>query len=472
MFSRCVLFSWIKFHFSLSPKKEKYPKFLTRYCQAAGFCLWILLKYRKFWLPAYGYFLPNIQTTEAITLHRFCAEKVKQFCKSKGGLFIKLGQYAGSLQNVLPREYLQELSTLEDQAENVPVQDLLQVLQSDLGSFCILLTNISEKPIGSASIAQVHLARILTSSTVVAVKVQKPNTLVHFTQDLRFLEMVLSVYQFLKGGYEPAIWKIFAEFCREIQEEMNFMTEMANNRRLAQCFQGNIHIHVPDIFPNLCSRRILTMEFIDGMKIDDCLSLDKETRFRISRTLHEAFARMMFQRRFLHMDPHPGNIILQWPQDERQFRIVLIDTGKCYSIDLAFTRNLANFLIAIALRDTQRLARFVNTTGDDCGMLLASLFLGRKMAQHWLLVDESEIDNRQHKYSLEDYIHLLTSIHPQWLTVLRPLLVIRGISRKLGYPKDVSTIYAPFATQLLFKAWSKTLLTYSRENYSVRNNVS
>ncbi|GJD05765.1 Uncharacterized aarF domain-containing protein kinase 1 [Galdieria sulphuraria] len=218
LWSRCILFSWIKFHFSLTPKKERHPKFLARYCQTVGFGLWILVQYRKFWLPIYGKLLPNIQTPEAIALHRSCAEKVKEFCKSKGGLFIKLGQYTGSLQNVLPKEYLQELSTLQDQAEEVPIQDLLQVIKTDLGSFYGLITNISEKPIGCASIAQVHTAHIAMSSTIVAIKVQKPNTRLQFAQDLRILQLIISMYQTLKG-------------------EMNFVTEIANNRKLAQCFR-------------------------------------------------------------------------------------------------------------------------------------------------------------------------------------------------------------------------------------------
>ena len=455
--SRCILFSWIPFHGSISLKKESYPNVLKRYCQTTGFCFWLLLQYRKFWFPVYGLLFPRVQPFEAEVIHRCCAGKVKQFCKDKGGLFIKLGQYAACLHNVLPKEYLQELATLEDHAEECPIQDVLQVIERELGPFRSLLTNISERPIGCASIAQVHTANLLMSSTVVAIKVQKPNIPMQFAQDVRMLHILLSMYQTFKGGYDPTVWNIFVEFMREIQQEMNFVNERANNRKLAQCFQENDHIHVPHIFPCLSSRRVLTMEYIDGMTIDQCLSFDKEIRFRIARTLHEAFAKMLFQHRFLHMDPHPGNILLQWPQDNNHFRLVLIDTGKCQYVDSDFMEKFANFIVAVFLRDAQRLSRLLRDI--EYGELLASLFLGRKITRSWLHVDDeaaATIANaNRKKYSVQDYIHIVTWIQPEWLTILRPFLVIRGISRKLGYPKDVSRIYAPFALQLVWKTWSR-----------------
>lgn len=459
--SRCILFSWIRFHSSsVNPKtKKKYPTLFVRYCQVAGFCFFLLVEYRKFWLPLYGYLLPSIEPIEAIHLHGSCARKVKEFCKRKGGLFVKLGQYASSLQNILPKEYLQELATLQDQAQEYPIQDLLQVLQTELGPFRGLLTDISETPIGCASIAQVHKANLIMSSTKVAIKIQKPNVQEQFADDLRMLQVVLSIYQTLKGGYEPIIWNIFVEFIKEIQQEMDFVKEMANNRKLARCFQENYHIQVPRIFPRLCSRRVFTMEYIDGMNMDDCISLDKQTRYRIVQTLHEAFARMLFEGRFLHMDPHPGNIILQYPTDSQRFRMVFIDTGKCSSVDPAFIEKFANLILAIVLRDTQRLASLFPDTSYDGGELFASFFLGKKMARTWL--NHSELVGRKH--SIHDYLHIISSVHPQFVTVMRPFLVIRGISRKLGYPKDATNIYAPFAMQLAWKTWLRRLHQNSME---------
>eukprot|EP00871_Galdieria_phlegrea_P001218 jgi/Galph1/2097/GphlegSOOS_G790.1 len=212
------------------------------------------------------------------------------------------------------------------------------------------------------------------------------------------------------------------------------------------------------------------MEYIDGIKLSDCFSLQTNVRYRIAQTLHEAFATMLFDKGFIHMDMHPGNIIVQHTRDENEIRLVLLDTGKCRPLDEEFLQVFAQWMVAITEQNFKTLKKFFHVKQNELFIeLLAALFVGTKTIQGWEgnsnnnSTSHTKTKNLRHSYRVEDYLDFINAAHPEWLNILRSFLIVRGVSRKLGYRKNVSYLYSPHALRhlLLLKRKTHRLASFS-----------
>jgi len=220
----------------------------------------ILIDYKLFYDPE------NIHI-----LHEKAAARILYCCQRNGGLYIKLGQGIAAMNHVLPPQYNRTFSVLYDKAPSVTYDRVEKIFMEDLGrSPDEIFSEFDHEPIASASIAQVHKAR-LKDGTTVAVKVQKPQIRVQISWDL-FMYKVLT-YLFEKSFDLPLYWSV--EYTSDqLRKETDFLIEGKNAERAAANFHSD-DLYVPKVFWQHSTSRILITEWIDGVKIDNRAELDR-----------------------------------------------------------------------------------------------------------------------------------------------------------------------------------------------------
>jgi predicted unusual protein kinase regulating ubiquinone biosynthesis (AarF/ABC1/UbiB family) len=262
------------------------------------------------------------------------------------GLILKGCQFLGSRADVLPREYVEVLSKLQDRVPPKPFPVVKKSIERELG--CDLedvFASIEREPVASASLAQVHEA-ILKSGERVAVKVQYPEIEALVRSDLANLRMLFRTVDFMERDFD--LMPLVDELASYVPRELNFVNEGHNAETVARMFAGRDDVVVPRIHWQLTTRRVLVMEFIDGIKITDVAGLRSaglDTN-RVARLLAEAYCEQILRHGFFHADPHPGNIMVQ-RRDNGEPRLVLLDFGLAKDLPPRFREGVVSFAAAL-----------------------------------------------------------------------------------------------------------------------------
>jgi predicted unusual protein kinase regulating ubiquinone biosynthesis (AarF/ABC1/UbiB family) len=259
----------------------------------------------------------------------------RQTAVDLGGLMIKLGQFLGARADLLPAEALDELAALHDEVPAERFEDIKAVLEREwrapLGE---VVAKIEPEPTGSASLGQVHRAE-LHDGRIIAIKVRRPGIAAIVRTDLRTLRFVLRVV----GWVAPAANRItdlgalYREFRRTVYEELDYHQEARNAERFAAIFADDPNIVVPGVIRGYSTRRVLVLEWVDGIKITHFAALDAAgvDRDALANRLAASYFKQVLEVGFFHADPHPGNIFVQprrpgvpgWEED----RLVFVDFG-------------------------------------------------------------------------------------------------------------------------------------------------
>ncbi|XP_065577697.1 aarF domain-containing protein kinase 1-like isoform X3 [Artemia franciscana] len=263
---------------------------------------------------------------EKSKVHKRSAERLLELCKVNGGAFIKVGQHIGALEYLLPIEYVETMRVLHSKAPQSPLDDIMKVLRTDLNKEPEeIFEAIDPEPLGAASLAQVHKAK-LKDGTTVAVKVQHPLVKAHSLVDMKTMELLvrLVAWTFPEFQFE---WLV-EEMKKNLPLELDFRCEGENAERVRRTFSCFPWLKVPQIYWDLTTDRVLTMEFMDGGQVND-VEYMKENNISpkdISRKLGDLYSEMIFVQGYVHCDPHPGNVLVQ-PAGNGNARIVLLDHG-------------------------------------------------------------------------------------------------------------------------------------------------
>ncbi|CAB9523163.1 protein kinase UbiB [Seminavis robusta] len=273
-----------------------------------------------------------------------------------GATFIKAGQMMSVRPDVLPQPTLDELAKLQDSVvpfdTTIAVEQIERELGGPLGQF---FTSISEEPVAAASLAQVYLATLNDGKdTKVAVKVQRPEVLGTVSKDLYVLRRAAEVFQGLVERFAPQQRTNYVALLNEwsigFYTELDFNNEAQNQQRLRQILiDNNIQgVVVPNVFEELCTRRILVSEWMEGKKLSEC---SKEQIAEVTPYAQEAFLVQLFSEGFFHADPHPGNILYLNEPTEEGHKVALIDCGLMASIGPADRDNMISAVIHLANKD-------------------------------------------------------------------------------------------------------------------------
>jgi len=325
--------------------------------------------------------------------HRRNAERLYRLATSLQGLMIKPCQFLSSRADLVPDEYIDVLSRLQDQVPPRPYREIRRVIRRELGAWPEdLYAAFDPRPIASASLAQVHRAR-LHDGRDVAVKVQYPGIRRIARADLQNMMLLAKALSRIERPYD------FTPIVRELQNLVPFELDFVNEGRNAETVSRNLRHRpeflVPGIVWERTSRRVLTMDFIEGSKISDVAGMRAAgiDTARVAQLLTEAYCEQMLINGFFHADPHPGNLIVQ-PGP----RIALIDFGLSKRFPAAFRRAFVELTRAIILKDDAATARAFKDLGfrarrDDPKTFIAlgDAFLGRAVRENKVYADQEMV---------------------------------------------------------------------------------
>jgi len=260
-------------------------------------------------------------------VHQEVAEAILQCCQLNGGLYIKFGQGVASMNHILPKQYNETFSILHDKALSVEFDYVEEVFLEEFGKTPDdMFQEFERQPIASASIAQVHRA-VTKEGLPVAVKVQKPAIQRQFNWDMFCYRIILTV---IEQAFElPLMWS-YEYTVRQMEKEVDFRVEKENSRKaqaeLSKSSSLKDVVIIPHVFDHLSSRRVMTAEWIDGVKINEAKSLGLDLS-KIHSTAVSIFGFQIFESGFVHCDPHPGNLLVQKSEVSPYFKLVLLDHG-------------------------------------------------------------------------------------------------------------------------------------------------
>lgn len=281
--------------------------------------------------------------------------RLRMLCEELGPSFVKLGQIMSTRADLLPESYTAELSLLRDSARSFPFEQVEAILLEEFGrSAHSMFRSIDPEPTAAASISQVHRA-ILHDGQVAAVKIQRPAIAKIVRADLDILKNLAQLVE--RRIRELAVYRPVAlahEFERTIKRELDFTIERASIERCRRLFAGDSTIHVVRTFPEYCTSRVLTMEFIEGAAINDREAIlgfgqiPEEVADRGARIVLE----MVFRHGFFHADPHPGNLrVLE------SGVIAPLDYGIFGQLDAITRERIADLLSGLIAQDPDRVLR-------------------------------------------------------------------------------------------------------------------
>jgi predicted unusual protein kinase regulating ubiquinone biosynthesis (AarF/ABC1/UbiB family) len=293
--------------------------------------------------------------------HRDSAEAVYQTALELRGLVLKGCQYVGARADLMPPEWIEVLSRLQDQvpARELPV--VRRVVEAELGRpLEAVFRRFAPEPVASASLAQVHEA-VLRDGRRVAVKVQYPEIARLVRSDLANLRALFRAIGWLEPDVD--LMPIVEELSRHVPRELDFLGEASNAERVAAIFAGRDDVRVPRVHRELCTRRVLVMEFVDGVKITerDALQRAGVDLDRLVRTLVEAWCEQVLVHGFFQADPHPGNLLVE-PDGGR---LVLLDFGLAKRLPARFRADSLVFLTALLRRDPEQMADALAALGFE-----------------------------------------------------------------------------------------------------------
>jgi len=381
-------------------------------------------------------------------------ERIRMVCEELGTTFIKFAQIASNRPDLLPEDLILELEKLQDQAPKVPIDQIHSVLEHELARPLLeVVEHFEEKPLASASMAQVHRARLIGGKEVV-LKIQRPGIRETIDADIGILKNIISIIesyfpQYLV--YQPH--ELLKMFEQSINEELSFRMEASNLKHFQKMFRDNDQVFIPAYYAELSTDRILCMEYVDGHKITD---LENLSRFNITgedlafRGISLYFEQV-FEHGFFHADPHPGNIFVM---DDG--RIAFIDYGMVGTVIDDDKVAFARILLAMYEQDVQGLKKAILkfSTGLSKDKLRELEYDIIYFLREYSSKAIEDIDSDEMMQGLNAlFFHYKLKIPSNLLLLLKALVIIEGVGLQLNPRYDIVQNIGPFAQRLLKKKY-------------------
>jgi ubiquinone biosynthesis protein len=276
-------------------------------------------------------------------------DRVRRALEDLGPSFIKLGQLLSTRGDVLPSEYIEELSKLQDQVPAVPFSQIQPVIEGELGrSLDDIFDTIAHQALAAASVAQVHAAR-LKSGERVAVKVIRPGIHKRIQKDIQLMYYVAEkIENRLELGRILGAVNLVKEFERTIFRELDMLVEAGHIERFAESFKEIDEIHIPRVYWEHTSKSVLVMEHIDGIKMDNVAEIKRHgiDPQEVAMIGLRSFSRQLMDVGIFHADPHPGNTLVMYDG-----RVGLVDFGIVGYLDEETMLQVAHVFLGFAEHD-------------------------------------------------------------------------------------------------------------------------
>lgn len=302
------------------------------------------------------------------------AREFRQFAISMGGVMIKLGQFVSTRVDILPEQIINELKSLQDEVPTIPFTQIRRVLESELGPIHDHFEWLNETPVAAASLGQVHRAKLHNGDRVV-VKVQRPGIRDIVYTDLASLRIVAWVVNKFRFINRRANMNALAEeFGRVLLEEISYVQEAKNAIRFGEMFKNDHGVYVPAVYTEHSTDKVLVIEDVTSIKLTDTAALDAAgiNRNVVAKRLMDTYLVQIFEKRFFHADPHPGNLFVyplpveegqQFGKEGRPFYLIFIDFGMTGTLTKEISDGLVATLTAVINRDARAMVQSYKRLG-------------------------------------------------------------------------------------------------------------
>ncbi|MBV9711782.1 MAG: AarF/ABC1/UbiB kinase family protein [Ktedonobacteraceae bacterium] len=376
-----------------------------------------------------------------------------------GVLMIKLGQFLSTRADLLPDRALLVLSSLQDEVPPEPFDHVISVIESELGRPVEQLFSFLErKCVAAASLGQVHKGILATTGETVAVKIQRPHIddLVHM--DLSTLKFVIQIINRL---FDPSdfidLMGFYREFRRTTYEEIDYITELANAKRFKEMFGNDPTIYIPRVHEEYVSRRVLVLEWIEGIKINDYPTLDALgiNRLKVASRTVEAYFHQFFNEGFFHADPHPGNIFVKKGSSPDEPVITFIDFGMVGSVSKPMKRALKDIFLGFLLRDSRTIVHALVSLGfigEGANLITIERGMSLMMDQYYgmTLGQVREMDYSEIAHDVQQLLYDQPfQIPAQFAFTGRAVSTLVGVSTSLAPEFNLVEVAVPYARKFL-----------------------
>lgn len=375
-------------------------------------------------------------------------KRVVMMLEELGPTFVKFGQLLSTRPDIIPSAYIFELKQLQDDVEGISFKQVKEQVEKELKSKLEdLFLEFDPEPLAAASLSQVHNA-VIPGDQKVVVKVQRP----HIERIIRTdLEILMNIVRLAERRipesrvYEP-VAKL-EELTDAMIRELDFTEEGWNIEKFRGNFEGDDTIYVPRVFDELTTKKVITMEYIEGKKVSGLPVLPKEPRQRAAKRIAEAMMKQVFVHGFFHGDPHPGNILIK-----KDGRISFIDFGLMGRIDGFIKGKLAQIIVGIIRQEPGRVSGAILDIGKrseeqnkakfemDIGDLLEKYY-DKTLKQIKIAAMLSEVFVLVARYKI--------MLPPEFTLLLKSIITVEGVGRELDDDFNVFETAKPFAQKLL-----------------------
>jgi predicted unusual protein kinase regulating ubiquinone biosynthesis (AarF/ABC1/UbiB family) len=383
---------------------------------------------------------------------RLQAQRLRGRLIRLGPTFIKVGQMLGTRADLLPIEYVDELSRLQDNVPAFDNEQAMAIIESELQRpVQEIFAQISQTPVASASLGQVYQGKLHTGE-IVAVKVQRPNLREAIAFDLELLRWIgrfLARHPRLLPGTD---WLgTIDEFERVIHEEMDYQREATNSEEFKRNFRGWTGIHVPFIYRQFSTERLLVMEFITGIKVTDLGQLQAagHSPRRLNELVYRSYFKQLFEDGFFHADPHPGNLLVM-----SDGRLAVFDFGMVGRVSADLQRKMIEAFFHLYNRDVNGLVDDMIALGflkPEANVEAIRTIVGDVMKRK-LNLKLKEVRFKELTYDLAPviYEHPITT-PSEFSYLIRALMTLEGVSIVMNPEFNFFEVARPFVKEFLFK---------------------
>ncbi len=373
--------------------------------------------------------------------------KLTPLCQRLGGAFPKAGQILSTRPDLLSADVCEALARLQDDAGPLPWRVLLPAIENSSGRAAI--TDVDTRPVASASIAQVHRAR-RSDGRAIALKIRRPNVQEEMEADCRLVRFFGRFVARLPVAKSFPVNDAIVDVGAVLLRQTDFTLEASNHARLQRMFEGNADVLIPALHGDLCTADMLVMDFIPGLKKLGDASLPHAQACAALVVGLRALYRMIFEDGFIHLDMHPGNVLVA-----ADGRLVLLDAGFMAEISSETRKAFAEFFLAIALRDGHTAARIVRTTAFRLPVDLDVAAFDQEIA---LLISQTA-GLKAAEFQVTGFVHELFAIQrrhrifgtSQFTLIILALLVYEGTAKQRYPDLDFQQEAVPFVIRGLAK---------------------